>query len=139
MWESIVERQIRVAMDAGEFDDLPFRGKPIPIDDDGSELALAHHLLKQAGVAPDWIETDKEIRELLVRRDRILERARRAGSPVAARDREELAQVVGRVNALALRLEQQAPTARQHRRRLDADAELADLERVARGTSAEGC
>ena len=127
-WESLIERQIRVAMDAGEFENLPYSGTPIPIDDDGSEMALAHHVLRQAGFAPGWIATDAEIRTLLARRDAVLVRARRAGPPVRDRDRREIGAIVGEVNALVLRLEHEAPTARQHRRRLDLTAELTTLD-----------
>ena len=130
-WESLIERQIRAAMDAGEFDDLPYTGSPIPIDDDGSEMALAHHVLRQAGFAPGWIATDAEIRLLLARRDDVLARIRRAGPPVRDRDRREIDTIVREVNALVLRLEQEAPTARQHRRRLDLAAELAALDAAA--------
>lgn len=127
-WESLVERQIREAMAAGEFENLPHQGAPIPIDDDGSEMAVAHHILKQAGFAPGWIATDADIRALLVRRDAILVRARRAGPPVRDRDRREIETIVREVNALVLRLEHEAPTPRQHRARLDLTAELAALE-----------
>ena len=130
-WESLVERQIREAMEAGDFDDLPHHGAPIPIDDDGSEMALAHHILKQAGFAPGWIATDADVRGLLARRDAILARARRAGPPARDRDRVEITRLVGEVNALVLRLEHEAPTARQHRPRLDLAAELAALEAAA--------
>jgi hypothetical protein len=130
-WESLIERQIKDAMAAGEFDELPFRGEPIPIEDDGSELALAHHVLKQAGFAPGWIATDGDIRGLLAKRDAILARARGAGPPVRDRDRRDVAAIVGEVNAMVLRLEHEAPTARQHRPRLDLAAELAALEAAA--------
>ena len=130
-WESLIERQIRVAMDAGEFENLPYSGTPIPIDDDGSEMALAHHVLRQAGFAPGWIATDAEIRTLLARRDAVLARVRRAGPPVRDRDRREIDAIVRDVNALVLRLEHEAPTARQHRRRLDLAAELAALDAAA--------
>ena len=130
-WESLIERQIKDAMAAGEFDELPFRGEPIPIEDDGSELALAHHVLKQAGFAPGWIATDADIRGLLARRDAILARARRAGPPARERDRREISTIVGEVNALVLRLEHEAPTTRQHRPRLDLSTELAALDAAA--------
>ncbi len=132
-WESITERQIREAMEAGEFDNLPFAGQPIPIDDDGSEMALAHHLLKQAGYAPGWVATDVEIRVLLARREAIFERVRRAGPPVRERDTMALTSLVGEINALVLRLEHEAPTTRQHRRRLDVAGELAALRAAAEG------
>ena len=66
-WESLVERQIREAMDAGAFEDLPFRGQRLPIEDDSAagDWAMAHRMLKNAGVAPPWIESDKEARRLL--------------------------------------------------------------------------
>ena len=35
-WESLVERQIREAMDAGAFDELPYRGERLPIEDDSA-------------------------------------------------------------------------------------------------------
>ena len=133
-WESLIERQIKDAMAAGEFDELPFRGEPIPIEDDGSELALAHHVLRQAGFAPGWIATDAEIRTLLSRRDVVLARARRAGLPVRDRDRREIDAIVREVNALVLRLEHEAPTVRQHRPRLDIAAELAALDAAADGS-----
>jgi len=137
-WESLTERQIREAMEAGDFDNLPYRGEPIPIDDDGSDMALAHHVLRNAGFAPGWIATDAEIRLLLTRREAVLHRARRAGSPVRQRDREELASLVDRINALVLRLEHEAPTTRQHRRRLDPARELAALDSVAEGEEPSG-
>jgi hypothetical protein len=136
-WESLVERQIREAMAAGDFDNLPHAGKPIPIDDDGSEMALANHILKQAGFAPGWIATDSDIRALLARREVVLQRARRAGPPARDRDRNEMTAIVREVNALVLRLEHEAPTARQHRHRLDLAAELAALEVAASGSQPE--
>jgi hypothetical protein len=68
---------------------------------------------------------------LLARRDAVLARARRAGPPLRDRDRRDIEAIVGEVNALVLRLEHEAPTARQHRRRLDLAAELAALEAAA--------
>src|SRR5512135_278545 len=136
-WESLVDRQIREAMEAGKFDDLPYQGKPIPIDDDGSEMALAHHVLRQAGFAPGWIATDAEIRALLARREALVARARRAGPPVRDRDRRELEALVRGVNDLVLRLEHEAPTPRQQRPRLSLAAELAALEAAVTGDSTD--
>src|SRR4051794_12280405 len=121
-------------MEAGAFDDLPYRGEKIPIDDDGTDMALAHHVLKQSGFAPGWIGTDTEIRQLLAERDRQFAQARRAGPPLQARQLEALRDLVERMNRLVLRLEHEAPTPRQHRRRLDPEAELAALVAAAEGT-----
>jgi hypothetical protein len=126
-WESLVERQIREAAEGGAFDDLPYRGEHVPIDDDGTEWALAHHVLRQADVAPPWIETDKRIRELFAEREALLRRAAGAKAGGSQRRREELVRLVREVNVLVFRLEQEAPTIAQHRRTLDLDAELAAL------------
>jgi hypothetical protein len=130
-WESLADRRIRRAMEDGEFDDLPHQGRRIPIDDDGSELALAHHVLKNAGAVPSWIATDQEYRAAIARRDAVVARARRAGPPVRERDRDELRRIVDDVGRLALRIEQEAPTTRQHRPRLDLAEELTALQAAA--------
>src|SRR6478609_3263992 len=78
-WESLVERQIREAMDAGVFDDLPYQGQHLPIEDDSpaGEWALAYRMLRNAGVAPPWIEADKEARKQLGALEALIERAPR--------------------------------------------------------------
>ena len=63
-WESLVDQKIREAMEQGEFDDLPGKGKPLdtsenPFED--PELRLAHRLLRSAGFAPSWVEERKDI------------------------------------------------------------------------------
>ncbi|HMG76449.1 MAG TPA: DnaJ family domain-containing protein [Pyrinomonadaceae bacterium] len=63
-WESLVDQKIREAMEQGEFDDLPGKGKPLdtsenPFED--PELRLAHRMLRNAGFAPSWIEERKDI------------------------------------------------------------------------------
>jgi Domain of unknown function (DUF1992) len=127
--EKLIDRQIREAQEAGAFDDLPHRGEPLPLVDDSAagDWALAYRMLKGASFAPPWIETDKEIRALLVRRDAILERAPRSSSIARQRDEKELREVVEAANRAIFRLNHEAPTARQHRRPLDLDEELATL------------
>jgi DnaJ family protein C protein 28 len=64
-WESAIERQIREAMERGEFDHLPGAGKPLNLDENPytpEDWRLAFKVLKDAGVAPAWIEQSKEIR-----------------------------------------------------------------------------
>lgn len=129
-WESIVERQIREAMEEGAFNALPFQGERLPLEDDSAagELALGFHVLRNAGVAPPWIETDKEVRALLADLEVLLTRA--SGAPVLARPRlrRELEGIVAAANRAIARLNSEAPTERQHRRPLDLDTELARLE-----------
>jgi hypothetical protein len=128
-WESIVERQIREAMEEGRFDELPYHGEPLPVDDDttAGERALGFRVLRNAGVAPPWIEADKEVRALLADRDALLGRA--AGADVErSRRRRELEGIVVAANRAIERLNSEAPTERQHRRLLDLDEERARLE-----------
>jgi hypothetical protein len=130
--ESLIDRQIREAHEAGAFDDLPFRGERIPLEDDSAagDWALAHHILKNANMVPPWIATDREVRELLARRDAVLPRAPRSSPIGRERDRRELGAIFEAANRAIDVLNSEAPTDRQHRRRLVLDAELAALERA---------
>jgi len=129
-WESLVEKQIREAMEAGAFEDLPHRGERLPLEDDGAagELAMAHRMLRNADAAPPWIEADKEARRLLTEIDQVLGRAGRSSAGAKARLRAELTRLVGDANRAILRLNSEAPTPRQHRRPVDPAALLARLE-----------
>jgi len=125
--ESLLERQIRAAIDEGAFDELPYQGERLPLEDDSAagEWALAHRMLRNAGMAPPWIETDKAVRSLLERIDRAVTVEAGAGGPGRARRRETLVSLVHEANAAISRLNAEAPTVRQHRRLLDA-AEVLD-------------
>ncbi|MEX1345361.1 MAG: DUF1992 domain-containing protein, partial [Candidatus Limnocylindrales bacterium] len=120
-WESLTERLIREAVDAGAFADLPYRGRPLRLDEDryAGDMALANHLLRNAGVAPPWIETDKEARRQLHALEALLRRARRSPPSAAERLERELDQVADAHDDAVARLEALAPSARQHRGRLD--------------------
>lgn len=129
-WESLVERQIREMQERGEFDDLPFRGQRLPLDDDtyAGAMALGYHVLRNAGAAPPWIEIDKEVRRLLAARDRLLDGARRAGPLVRTRYRRDLARLIEDHNRAVESLNMLAPTSVQQRRPLVTADELASLE-----------
>jgi DnaJ family protein C protein 28 len=131
-WESLVERQIREAMDAGAFEDLPFRGQPLPIEDDSAagDWAMAHRMLKNAGIAPPWIESDKEARRLLAMLEAMLERAPRASTLTRDRQRRDYLATVHAANRAIERVNAEAPTDRQHRRPLDVNGEVERLERA---------
>jgi hypothetical protein len=135
-WESLVDRQIREAMEEGKFDDLPLTGKPLPMEDEtfAGDRAMAFRILRNAGAAPPWIEADKEVRELLAKRDAILARAERGSlSPYTRRrDRADLEGLITRINAAIGRLNAEAPTYGQHRRPLTAADELARLDELHR-------
>jgi len=61
---SDIEEPIKKAMQEGQFDNLPGKGKPLNLDDNpfaDPEWQLAHHLLQSSGFSLPWIETRKEI------------------------------------------------------------------------------
>ena len=132
---ALIDRKIREAMEAGDFDDLPFQGQPLPLVDDSAagDWALAYRMLKGSNFAPPWIESDKEVRGLLAQRDAILERAPRVSEIGRPRDRAELRRVVDAANRAITRLNHEAPTSRQHRRPLDLDRELDVLAKAHAG------
>jgi hypothetical protein len=134
--ETLVERQIRAAMDEGAFDDLPHQGRRLPLEDDSmaGDWAMAHRMLKNAGVAPPWIEADKTARERLIELDGLLARSRTTGPASRQRARVEFARVVDAANRAIARLNVEAPTHRQHRRPLDLALEL---ERFDQATGAD--
>jgi hypothetical protein len=140
MRETLVERQIRDAIESGAFDDLPHQGTRLPLEDDSAagDWALAHRMLRNAGAAPPWIESDKAARASLDERDRLLARAARLGPNGLARARDEMARIVDAANRAIARVNAEAPTLRQHRRPLDLAAELDRLERAQRGETREG-
>jgi hypothetical protein len=125
-WESLVERQIRQAMDDGAFDDLPHAGARLPLEDDAAagEWAMAFRILRNAGVAPPWIEADKEVRTHLAALERLLDRAVVLTPAARGRLRREAAAMVDAANRAIARLNAEAPTDRLHRRPLDRDEVL---------------
>lgn len=130
MRETLVERQIREAMEEGAFDGLPHQGRPLPLEDDSAAgaWALAHRMLKNAGAAPPWVESDKEVRALLARRDERLARAPLVGPLSRPRVRVEFGELIVAINRAIARVNAEAPTDRQHRRPLDPVVEMARLE-----------
>jgi len=63
-FDKIAEKKIREAMDNGEFDDLPGKGKPLQLEGDRhipQDIRLAHKILKNADCLPPELELRKEI------------------------------------------------------------------------------
>jgi hypothetical protein len=131
-WESLVERQIREAMEGGAFEDLPYQGERLPLEDDSAagEWAMAHRMLRNAGIAPPWIESDKEARKQLAALEALIERAPSISPSSHGRARSDLAHIVAAANQAIARVNSEAPTLRQHRRPLDPAVEAERLERA---------
>jgi len=61
---AIAERKILEAMDRGEFEDLPGKGKPLDLNDDPmvpEELRIAYKVMKNAGFLPPELELHRDI------------------------------------------------------------------------------
>ena len=64
-FEKIADQRVREAMERGEFDDLPGRGKPVPLEDDSHlppDIRIAHKILKNADCLPPELQLRKDIR-----------------------------------------------------------------------------
>jgi hypothetical protein len=65
VFDKIAEERIREAIERGELDDLPGKGKPLNLEDDSHippDLRLAYKILKNADCLPPELELRKEIR-----------------------------------------------------------------------------
>lgn len=140
-WESLIDRQIREAMEEGKFDDLPHHGAPLPNDENphAGEWALAFHMLKNAGVAPPWVEANKELNALLAKRDAFVDRA--ASGPLTSddrrrRDRSAIEELVLQINVAVARMNAAAPSSAVHRAPLVLADELARYDEAC-GRAAE--
>jgi hypothetical protein len=63
-FEKIAEQKIRIAMERGEFDNLPLKGKPLPPDDLANvpeELRMSYKILKNANIIPEEIQLRKDL------------------------------------------------------------------------------
>ncbi len=63
----IAEKRIQEAMEQGEFNDLPGKGRPLELDDDSHippEYRLAYRILKNAGYTHPEIEERREIENI---------------------------------------------------------------------------
>src|SRR6266481_3571314 len=72
VWHLIADRKIQEAMEDEAFDNLEGTGRPIREEDNPYEdpaQRMAHRLLKNAGITPDWIAEGREL-------DRDIERVR---------------------------------------------------------------
>jgi hypothetical protein len=66
-FERIVEAMIKEAMERGEFDNLPGKGKPIDLTEyfeTPEEVRMANSILKAAGITPREMNLLMEIAEL---------------------------------------------------------------------------
>lgn len=133
--ETAIDKQIREAMERGDFDNLRGQGKPLNLSRDPNVPAdweLAYDLLKNAGYAPDWIETLKDIRAEQTRARAPLERVR-AQSFARSADRQQAQALAikqfreraAELNKLIDTFNLKAPTPQVHLRRIRIEEEIA--------------
>ena len=70
--EKFVEEQVRRAIEAGEFDNLPGRGKPLDLRayfETPEDLRMAYSILKSNNFVPEEVELLREIDALKKRLD----------------------------------------------------------------------
>ncbi len=66
-WRKIAEDRIREAIERGELEDLPGKGKPQKLEDDShlpEELRMAYKVLKNAGFTPPELDVRKELMQV---------------------------------------------------------------------------
>ena len=129
--ESLTEKKLREAIEAGEFDNLPGKGEPIDLREnpfEDPELRTVHRLLRNAGFAPAWIEERKDIDAELERAGKQLQRAWELYGRDATkrhewqRNVEQFKEVVEQLNARVRIYNLKAPAEVFHRRRIDSAA-----------------
>lgn len=133
-YEGAIEKQIREAMERGDFDNLRGRGKPLNLARDPNvpqDWELAFKLLKDSGYAPDWIEMAQEIRAA---RDKLFQSLERAlaqppdapeeSATLQAKLANEFRAHAAELNRLIDTYNLKAPTAQVHIRRIRVDDEI---------------
>ena len=148
-WRIVAERKIQAWIDDGGPDRLPNKGQPIDLADNPfvpADLRMAFRVMKNADVAPDWIEISKEIEAALtrcreagrwfhdgLRRDRIELRGAAADALPAIRERmreraarfaDEQRARYRHVNALIERFNVACPVGHLHRQQLDLENQI---------------
>jgi hypothetical protein len=142
-WESLVDRKIREAIEAGEFRNLAGTGQPIDLSENPFEdpdWRTAHRILRNAGFAPSWIEERKDIdaeleaaRIVLAQNWQIKLNARGTRNERAADQRWEkaLATFSDKVLELNRRIDAwnlKTPGVGFHRKRINAAREVATVQ-----------
>lgn len=137
---SKVEEQIRRAMEEGQFDNLPGKGKPLHLEDnpfEDSEWRLAYHILRSNGFTLPWIEARREVEAAILEARTALRRtwawrqaALAGGQPVQLvnaeweRAVESFRQQIDKINRDILTYNLKAPSARLHLSMINVEGEI---------------
>ena len=143
--ESMAEKMLREAIESGEFDNLPGKGKPIDLSENPFEdpdLRVVHKLLRDAGFAPAWIEERKdidaefELARTTLSRAWVLYKPTGRSSNVAAWERnvQEFRGKIAELNSRIKIYNLKAPAAVFHRRVIDADKVIEEIKEAKEST-----
>src|SRR3712207_694600 len=120
-WNGLVEQRILDGMAKGMFDNLQGMGQPLNLDDDAfvpQELKMAFRMLRSSGLAPLWVEMNKEIREDIARLERFRAQVHGRWEDINAIRRQHLRQQyearIAEINSKILRYNILAPSAQVH-------------------------
>jgi DnaJ family protein C protein 28 len=130
-WNRLVEQRIQDAMAQGMFDNLHGMGQPLNLNDDAyvpAELRMAFRMLRSNGLAPLWIEINKEIRADIQRlyrfREHVHGRWERLNQIEYRHLRQEYETRIKEINSKILSYNIQAPSVQVHLDMLILDDEL---------------
>lgn len=137
-WRGLVEQRIQEGLERGMFDNLRGAGKPLNLDEDAlvpEDMRMAFRLLRSNGLAPLWVELNKEIRDDVARleRFRAFVHARWEQTNAIQRDhhRREYIGRVHEINGKILNYNILAPSSSVHFATLILDDELTKFDSVA--------
>lgn len=133
--QGIVEQRIQDGIEKGVFDNLPGAGKPLNLYDDAfvpEDMRMGFRLLRSNGLAPLWVEANKEIQDDHTRMQRMCEIARQRWQRVSVREREQLrddyVRRIKEINDKILRYNLLAPASHVHLGLLIPHEELAAFD-----------
>lgn len=144
-WQGLIEQRIQDGLSQGVFDNLPGMGKPLNLWDDAfvpEEMRMGFRLLRSNGLAPLWVEVNREIQEDIARMHRVRDHARERWHRITAIERsnlrQEYARRVQQINDKILKHNILAPSSYVHMALLLAHEELAAFDTaVAEATRSE--
>lgn len=134
-WQGLVEQRILDGMERGMFDNLRGAGAPLNLDEDRfvpDEYKLAFRMLRSSGLAPLWVDLNKEIREDIARMHRFRAHVHAHWEQISVIEREhrrgEYAKRVKEINSKILSYNIIAPSSQVHLGLLLLDEELARFD-----------
>ncbi len=146
-FEALAERSVQEAVEAGVFDDLPGKGKPLQFEaPTGISYAemIANKILQNAGVLPEWIQAQKDLEyetsTLATQRAKLIAENEKRQAQIASLPADHIAAVkyrawhkssrenfhkkMKRINGLILKLNLTAPSTLQLPGLYRVDAEM---------------